>query len=102
MQKYIHLVQIVETEKVAANQLRTQLEDQDTEIERLKSEVRGLCLLVVPSTFRTRQWNLNKSDIFHIFLSFHLSIYLSIDVSGVHSHPCGFALCVFLAADECV
>lgn len=40
MQKYIHLVQIMETEKVAANQLRTQLEDQDTEIERLKAEVR--------------------------------------------------------------
>lgn len=40
MQKYIHLVQIVETEKIAANQLRHQLEDQDTEIERLKSEVR--------------------------------------------------------------
>lgn len=40
MQKYIHLIQIVETEKVAANQLRTQLEDQDTEIERLKAEVR--------------------------------------------------------------
>lgn len=39
MQKYIHLVQIVETEKVAANQLRTQLEDQETEIERLKAEV---------------------------------------------------------------
>ena len=39
MQKYIHLVQIMETEKVAANQLRTQLEDQETEIERLKSEV---------------------------------------------------------------
>ncbi|XP_049324447.1 LOW QUALITY PROTEIN: ras-specific guanine nucleotide-releasing factor 2 [Astyanax mexicanus] len=39
MQKYIHLVQILETEKVAANQLRTQLEDQDTEIERLKSEI---------------------------------------------------------------
>ncbi|XP_046717018.1 ras-specific guanine nucleotide-releasing factor 2 isoform X3 [Silurus meridionalis] len=39
MQKYIHLVQIMETEKVAANQLRTQLEDQDTEIERLKTEV---------------------------------------------------------------
>uniref|UniRef100_A0A8C1CIQ2 Ras protein-specific guanine nucleotide-releasing factor 2a n=1 Tax=Cyprinus carpio carpio TaxID=630221 RepID=A0A8C1CIQ2_CYPCA len=38
MQKYIHLVQIMETEKVAANQLRTQLEDQDTEIERLKAE----------------------------------------------------------------
>uniref|UniRef100_A0A8C4L7R7 Ras protein specific guanine nucleotide releasing factor 2 n=1 Tax=Equus asinus asinus TaxID=83772 RepID=A0A8C4L7R7_EQUAS len=41
MQKYIHLVQIVETEKVAANQLRHQLEDQDTEIERLKSEVQS-------------------------------------------------------------
>uniref|UniRef100_A0A8D3CL54 Ras protein-specific guanine nucleotide-releasing factor 2b n=1 Tax=Scophthalmus maximus TaxID=52904 RepID=A0A8D3CL54_SCOMX len=42
MQKYIHLVQIVETEKVAANQLRTQLEDQDTEIERLKTEIVAL------------------------------------------------------------
>lgn len=39
MQKYIHLVQIMETEKVAANQLHTQLEDQNTEIERLKAEV---------------------------------------------------------------
>uniref|UniRef100_A0A4W3HN74 Ras protein-specific guanine nucleotide-releasing factor 2b n=1 Tax=Callorhinchus milii TaxID=7868 RepID=A0A4W3HN74_CALMI len=39
MQKYIHLVQIVETEKIAAHQLRQQLEDQDTEIERLKAEV---------------------------------------------------------------
>uniref|UniRef100_A0A8C8AUB5 Ras protein specific guanine nucleotide releasing factor 2 n=1 Tax=Otus sunia TaxID=257818 RepID=A0A8C8AUB5_9STRI len=42
MQKYIHLVQIVETEKIAANQLRHQLEDQDTEIERLKSEIIAL------------------------------------------------------------
>uniref|UniRef100_A0A7N6AZM2 Ras protein-specific guanine nucleotide-releasing factor 2a n=1 Tax=Anabas testudineus TaxID=64144 RepID=A0A7N6AZM2_ANATE len=42
MQKYIHLIQIVETEKVAANQLRTQLEDQDTEIERLKAEIVAL------------------------------------------------------------
>ncbi|TSM85998.1 Ras-specific guanine nucleotide-releasing factor 2 [Bagarius yarrelli] len=42
MQKYIHLVQIMETEKVAANQLRTQLEDQDTEIERLKTEIVAL------------------------------------------------------------
>ncbi|XP_059193008.1 ras-specific guanine nucleotide-releasing factor 2 isoform X1 [Centropristis striata] len=41
-QKYIHLVQIVETEKVANNQLRTQLEDQDTEIERLKAEIIAL------------------------------------------------------------
>ncbi|XP_077944860.1 ras-specific guanine nucleotide-releasing factor 2 isoform X3 [Gasterosteus aculeatus] len=39
MQKYIHLVQIMETEKIAANQLRTQLEDQDAEIERLKAEI---------------------------------------------------------------
>uniref|UniRef100_A0A3Q3W7E6 Uncharacterized protein n=1 Tax=Mola mola TaxID=94237 RepID=A0A3Q3W7E6_MOLML len=39
MQKYIHLVQIMETEKVAANQLHTQLEDQNTEIERLKAEI---------------------------------------------------------------
>ncbi|XP_031215846.1 ras-specific guanine nucleotide-releasing factor 2 isoform X4 [Mastomys coucha] len=42
MQKYIHLVQIVETEKIATNQLRHQLEDQDTEIERLKSEIVAL------------------------------------------------------------
>ncbi|MGH0143861.1 UNVERIFIED_CONTAM: hypothetical protein FKN15_001557 [Acipenser sinensis] len=42
MQKYIHLVQIVETEKIAANQLRHQLEDQDTEIERLKAEIIAL------------------------------------------------------------
>uniref|UniRef100_A0A3P8R1T9 Ras protein-specific guanine nucleotide-releasing factor 2a n=1 Tax=Astatotilapia calliptera TaxID=8154 RepID=A0A3P8R1T9_ASTCA len=39
MQRYIHLDQIMETEKVATNQLRTQLEDQDTEIERLKAEI---------------------------------------------------------------
>ncbi|XP_069792537.1 ras-specific guanine nucleotide-releasing factor 2 isoform X1 [Narcine bancroftii] len=39
MQKYIHLVQIVETEKIASHQLRQQLEDQDTEIERLKAEI---------------------------------------------------------------
>uniref|UniRef100_A0AAY4EBS4 Ras protein-specific guanine nucleotide-releasing factor 2a n=1 Tax=Denticeps clupeoides TaxID=299321 RepID=A0AAY4EBS4_9TELE len=42
MQKYLHLLQIMETEKVAANQLRTQLEDQDTEIERLKAEIVAL------------------------------------------------------------
>lgn len=49
MQKYIHLIQIVETEKVAANQLRTQLEDQDTEIERLKSEVKPRVCLLAPT-----------------------------------------------------
>uniref|UniRef100_A0A8C2G8D1 Ras protein-specific guanine nucleotide-releasing factor 2a n=1 Tax=Cyprinus carpio TaxID=7962 RepID=A0A8C2G8D1_CYPCA len=46
MQKYIHLVQIMETEKVAANQLRTQLEDQDTEIERLKAEVSSIFIVM--------------------------------------------------------
>uniref|UniRef100_A0A672M1C2 Ras protein specific guanine nucleotide releasing factor 2 n=1 Tax=Sinocyclocheilus grahami TaxID=75366 RepID=A0A672M1C2_SINGR len=51
MQKYIHLVQIMETEKVAANQLRTQLEDQDTEIERLKAEVSS-SLISHSQTFR--------------------------------------------------
>ncbi|XP_076842576.1 ras-specific guanine nucleotide-releasing factor 2 isoform X3 [Brachyhypopomus gauderio] len=39
IQKYIHLLQVLEMEKVAANQLRTQLEDQDMEIERLKTEI---------------------------------------------------------------
>jgi len=40
MQKYLHLLQIMETEKISANQLRTQLEEQEAEIERLKAEVR--------------------------------------------------------------
>lgn len=54
MQKYIHLVQIMETEKVAANQLRTQLEDQETEIERLKAEVcRSASTPVCPHTKHT-------------------------------------------------
>uniref|UniRef100_A0A672M3D7 Ras protein specific guanine nucleotide releasing factor 2 n=1 Tax=Sinocyclocheilus grahami TaxID=75366 RepID=A0A672M3D7_SINGR len=56
MQKYIHLVQIMETEKVAANQLRTQLEDQDTEIERLKAEVSSslisICAVIRASLLR--------------------------------------------------
>lgn len=53
MQKYIHLVQIVETEKISANQLRHQLEDQDTEIERLKSEVSSkiICSCFSASSF---------------------------------------------------
>ncbi|MCI4379308.1 hypothetical protein PGIGA_G00226500 [Pangasianodon gigas] len=40
MQKYLHLLQIVETEKTVAKQLRQQIEDGEIEIERLKSEVR--------------------------------------------------------------
>uniref|UniRef100_A0A674CNW0 Ras protein specific guanine nucleotide releasing factor 1 n=1 Tax=Salmo trutta TaxID=8032 RepID=A0A674CNW0_SALTR len=42
MQKYLHLIQIVETEKTVAKQLRQQIEDGEIEIERLKSEISGL------------------------------------------------------------
>ncbi|XP_016345114.1 ras-specific guanine nucleotide-releasing factor 1-like [Sinocyclocheilus anshuiensis] len=41
MQKYLHLLQIVETEKTVAKQLRQQIEDGEIEIERLKSEVQS-------------------------------------------------------------
>uniref|UniRef100_A0A8C5BVC2 Ras protein-specific guanine nucleotide-releasing factor 2b n=1 Tax=Gadus morhua TaxID=8049 RepID=A0A8C5BVC2_GADMO len=58
MQKYIHLVQIVETEKVAANQLRTQLEDQDTEIERLKSEI----IALNKTKERMRPYHVNQEE----------------------------------------
>lgn len=44
MQKYLHLLQIVETEKMVAKQLRQQIEDGEIEIERLKSEVN--CLVI--------------------------------------------------------
>uniref|UniRef100_A0A3B3UVG1 Ras protein specific guanine nucleotide releasing factor 1 n=1 Tax=Poecilia latipinna TaxID=48699 RepID=A0A3B3UVG1_9TELE len=40
--KYLHLLQIVETEKTVAKQLRQQIEDGEIEIERLKSEIAGL------------------------------------------------------------
>ncbi|XP_058485958.1 ras-specific guanine nucleotide-releasing factor 1-like isoform X2 [Solea solea] len=42
MQKYLHLLQIVETEKTVAKQLRQQIEDGEIEIERLKAEIAGL------------------------------------------------------------
>uniref|UniRef100_A0A3P8YPA4 Ras protein specific guanine nucleotide releasing factor 1 n=1 Tax=Esox lucius TaxID=8010 RepID=A0A3P8YPA4_ESOLU len=42
MQKYLHLLQILETEKTVAKQLRQQIEDGEIEIERLKSEISGL------------------------------------------------------------
>uniref|UniRef100_A0A8C5PSJ2 Ras protein specific guanine nucleotide releasing factor 1 n=1 Tax=Leptobrachium leishanense TaxID=445787 RepID=A0A8C5PSJ2_9ANUR len=42
MQKYLHLLQIVETEKKVAKQLRQQIEDGEVEIERLKSEIASL------------------------------------------------------------
>ncbi|XP_045548407.1 ras-specific guanine nucleotide-releasing factor 2 isoform X1 [Salmo salar] len=58
MQKYIHLVLIMETEKVAANQLRTQLEDQDTEIERLKAEI----VLLNKEKERMLPWQTNQEE----------------------------------------
>uniref|UniRef100_A0A8C6W1B4 RAS protein-specific guanine nucleotide-releasing factor 1 n=1 Tax=Nannospalax galili TaxID=1026970 RepID=A0A8C6W1B4_NANGA len=42
MQKYLHLLQIVETEKMVAKQLRQQIEDGEIEIERLKAEIASL------------------------------------------------------------
>uniref|UniRef100_A0A3P8SLD8 Ras protein specific guanine nucleotide releasing factor 2 n=1 Tax=Amphiprion percula TaxID=161767 RepID=A0A3P8SLD8_AMPPE len=60
MQKYIHLVQIMETEKIAANQLRTQLEDQDTEIERLKAEI--VVLNKTKERMRPNQNNQEEED----------------------------------------
>ncbi|KAL8197341.1 UNVERIFIED_CONTAM: Ras protein-specific guanine nucleotide-releasing factor [Gekko kuhli] len=41
-QKYLHLLQIVETEKTVAKQLRQQIEDGEIETERLKSEIAAL------------------------------------------------------------
>lgn len=65
MQKYIHLVQIVETEKVAANQLRTQLEDQDTEIERLKAEVGLLDLCRLTPDLKIALCSERKGQLLH-------------------------------------
>uniref|UniRef100_A0A4W3KEK8 Ras protein specific guanine nucleotide releasing factor 1 n=1 Tax=Callorhinchus milii TaxID=7868 RepID=A0A4W3KEK8_CALMI len=42
MQKYLHLLQIVETEKTVAKRLRLQIEDQEIEVERLKAEITSL------------------------------------------------------------
>lgn len=47
MQKYLHLLQIVETEKTVAKQLRQQIEDGEIEIERLKSEVKFVTQRIV-------------------------------------------------------
>uniref|UniRef100_A0A8C6J7J5 Uncharacterized protein n=1 Tax=Melopsittacus undulatus TaxID=13146 RepID=A0A8C6J7J5_MELUD len=46
MQKYLHLLQIVETEKTVAKQLRQQIEDGEIEIERLKAEVMSIASLL--------------------------------------------------------
>uniref|UniRef100_A0A8C9WDX7 Ras protein specific guanine nucleotide releasing factor 1 n=1 Tax=Scleropages formosus TaxID=113540 RepID=A0A8C9WDX7_SCLFO len=50
MQKYLHLLQIVDTEKMVAKQLRQQIEDGEIEIERLKSEVSVLIQFCPDST----------------------------------------------------
>lgn len=73
MQKYIHLVQIMETEKVAANQLRTQLEDQDTEIERLKAEV---CMSASTSVCAC------------IHKATHSHIHMCVCIVGAHGDKC--------------
>lgn len=54
MQKYLHLLQIVETEKTVAKQLRQQIEDGEIEIERLKSEV----------TSTVTPWETKDGDVF--------------------------------------
>uniref|UniRef100_A0A4W4H4Y9 Ras protein-specific guanine nucleotide-releasing factor 2a n=1 Tax=Electrophorus electricus TaxID=8005 RepID=A0A4W4H4Y9_ELEEL len=58
MQKYIHLAQILETEKVASSQLRTQLEDQHTEIERPSSYVQSF----MRGWLCRRKWKLMVQD----------------------------------------
>lgn len=57
MQKYLHLLQIVETEKTVAKQLRQQIEDGEIEIERLKSEV---IFTVISFLVVRRSRNVNK------------------------------------------
>uniref|UniRef100_A0A8U8C9I9 Ras protein specific guanine nucleotide releasing factor 1 n=1 Tax=Geospiza parvula TaxID=87175 RepID=A0A8U8C9I9_GEOPR len=59
MQKYLHLLQIVETEKTVAKQLRQQIEDGEIEIERLKAEVKRpwmLCPLLPQVQSFLRGW----------------------------------------------
>lgn len=68
MQKYLHLLQIVETEKTVAKQLRQQIEDGEIEIERLKAEVWSLASLRwVPrlrglraAVWARRRWHLRQ------------------------------------------
>lgn len=56
MQKYLHLLQIVETEKTVAKQLRRQIEDGEIEIERLKAEVTTSRTWPRTGSWRGRAW----------------------------------------------
>uniref|UniRef100_A0A669EB13 Ras protein specific guanine nucleotide releasing factor 1 n=1 Tax=Oreochromis niloticus TaxID=8128 RepID=A0A669EB13_ORENI len=62
MQKYLHLLQIVETEKTVAKQLRQQIEDGEIEIERLKSEV---IFTVISFLVLLKSRNVNKYSVMH-------------------------------------
>ncbi|KAM3927202.1 ras-specific guanine nucleotide-releasing factor 1 isoform 2-T2 [Leptodactylus fuscus] len=65
MQKYLHLLQIVETEKKVAKQLRQQIEDGEVEVERLKSEIASLLkdnerIQSTPSSAATEDTDIKK------------------------------------------
>ncbi|XP_075714550.1 ras-specific guanine nucleotide-releasing factor 1 isoform X2 [Rhinoderma darwinii] len=65
MQKYLHLLQIVETEKKVAKQLRQQIEDGEVEVERLKSEIASLLkdnerIQSTPSSASTEDTDIRK------------------------------------------
>ncbi|XP_073425110.1 ras-specific guanine nucleotide-releasing factor 1 isoform X2 [Dendrobates tinctorius] len=65
MQKYLHLLQIVETEKKVAKQLRQQIEDGEVEVERLKSEIASLLkdnerIQATPSSASTEDTDIRK------------------------------------------
>ncbi|XP_054858848.1 ras-specific guanine nucleotide-releasing factor 1 isoform X2 [Eublepharis macularius] len=60
MQKYLHLLQIVETEKTVAKQLRQQIEDGEIETERLKSEIAAL--LKENERIQSNQTNVPSDD----------------------------------------
>ncbi|XP_040198127.1 ras-specific guanine nucleotide-releasing factor 1 isoform X2 [Rana temporaria] len=65
MQKYLHLLQIVETEKKVGKQLRQQIEDGEVEVERLKSEIASLLkdnerIQSTPSSAQTEDTDIKK------------------------------------------
>nr|XP_056721979.1 ras-specific guanine nucleotide-releasing factor 1 [Euleptes europaea] len=59
-QKYLHLLQIVESEKTVAKQLRQQIEDGEIETERLKSEIAAL--LKENERIQSNQTNIPSDD----------------------------------------
>lgn len=65
MQKYLHLLQIVETEKKVGKQLRQQIEDGEVEVERLKAEIASLLkdnerIQSTPSNAQTEDTDIKK------------------------------------------